>query len=215
MQGDAMKIYDISNTVYSGMVHWPDNPPIKIERVMSMDKGDKANVSDLNMGVHTATHVDAPIHFVPGRPGVDSLDLNVLVGPALVVRLGDEINDITADVLEAQHIPPGTTRLLFHTRNSAYWTQDDSTFHENFVAVRPDAAQWLVDHGVRLVGVDYLSVAPFDDGPTPHQILLGAGVIPVEGLNMNGVEPGLYQLVCLPVKLRDCDGAPARAILIG
>lgn len=209
-----MKIYDISNTVYSGMVHWPDNPPIKLERSLSFDKGDGVNVSDLNMGVHTATHVDAPIHFVAGGPGADTLDLNVLVGPAVVVHLGDEVDNITAEILEAQGIPAGTERVLFRTRNSHYWASGDQEFHPDFVPVQPSGATWLVEHGVRLVGVDYLSVAPYDDGVTTHRILLEAGVIPVEGLNLSGIAAGLYQLICLPVKLKDCDGAPARTILI-
>ena len=209
-----MQIYDVSNTVYSGMVKWPDNPPVVLERAMSMDKGDTANVSELHMGVHTGTHVDAPIHFVPGTPGADTLDLDVLVGPALVVKLDDSIDNITAEVLEAHGIPTGTERILFHTRNSHYWANADATFHEDFVPVRPSGATWLVEHGVRLVGVDYLSVAPYDDGVTTHRILLEAGVIPVEGLNMTDIEPGLYQLICLPVKLKDSDGAPARTILI-
>ena len=209
-----MQIYDISNVVYTGMVKWPDNPPVIVERTLDMAKGDVATVSKVDMGVHTGTHVDAPVHFVAGGTGTDTLDLNVLVGPALVVQLGDDVAAITAAVLEAQHIPPGTERILFRTRNSQYWAQQDPTFHQDFVAVWGDAATWLVEHGVRLVGVDYLSVAPYSDGVTTHTILLGAGVIPVEGLNLTGIAPGLYQLVCLPVKLRDCDGAAARAILI-
>src|SRR5215217_8158643 len=116
-----MKIYDVSNTVYTGMVKWPDNPPVSIERTQDMADGHAANVSKLNMGVHTGTHVDAPIHFVPNTPGTDTLDLNVLVGPALVVALGDEVADITAEVLAAQGIPAGTERILFRTRNSHYW----------------------------------------------------------------------------------------------
>jgi arylformamidase len=208
-----MIIHDISVTVYGGMVKWPDNPPVILERALNMDKGDAANVSKLSAGVHTATHVDAPIHFVPGGKGVDALDLQQLIGPALVLRLDDSVAEITAQVLETVDIPPGTTRVLFHTRNSAYWAQGDSTFHPDFVAVRADAATWLVEHGLRVVGVDYLSVAPTDAGAPTHQILLEAGVIPIEGLNLTGVEPGIYQLICLPVKLRDCDGAPARAIL--
>jgi len=209
-----MQIYDISNAVYSGMVHWPDNPEVCLERVSDVAHGDIATVSRYDAGVHTGTHLDAPIHFIAGGSSTDTLDLNVLVGPALVVHLADSVAQITAAVLEVQAIPPGTTRIVFRTRNSAYWAADDRTFHPDFAAVQPDAAQWLVDRGVRLVGVDYLSVAPFDDGVTTHRILLGAGVIPVEGLNLTGIEPGLYDLVCLPVKFRNCDGAPARAILM-
>ena len=210
-----MKIIDISNTIRPSMPVWPGNPPVHLERAESMDRGDAANVSELDMGVHTGTHVDAPIHFVPGGAGAESLDLDVLVGPALVVRLDDSVDGITAAVLDGCAIPAGTQRVLFHTRNSRYWAAGDTQFHEDFVPVEPDGAQWLVDHGVRLVGVDYLSVAPFGNGVPTHRILLEAGVIPIEGLNLSGVEPGLYQLVCLPVKLEGGDGAPARTILIG
>ncbi|HUS13745.1 MAG TPA: cyclase family protein [Chloroflexia bacterium] len=209
-----MRIYDISVPVYSGMVHWPGDPPVSIEQVSRMDQGADANVSHLDMGAHTGTHVDAPVHFVAGMPGVDALDLHVLVGPALVAHLDDTVADITPEVLEAAGIPPGTERVLFRTRNSAYWAQAEQGFQTDFVAVRPEAAAWLVARGVRLVGVDYLSVAPFDASVPTHVALLEAGVIPVEGLNLTGIEAGVYQLVCLPMKLQGCDGAPARAILM-
>jgi arylformamidase len=210
-----MQIFDISNVVSTGMVTWPDNPPVAITRAQDQARGDTATVSDLHMGVHTATHVDAPIHFVPGGTGTDTLDLTVLVGPALVVAVPPAAPAITAAVLDGLPIPPGTERVLFQTRNSAFWQEEHPRFHQDFVAVAEDGAEWLVARGVRLVGVDYLSVAPWGASVPTHQVLLEAGVIPVEGLNLSGVAPGLYTLVCLPVKLHDCDGAPARAILIG
>jgi arylformamidase len=209
-----MEILDISNVVYSGMVTWPGNPPVAITRAEDQARGDTATVSQLSMGVHTATHVDAPVHFLPGGSGTDTLDLGLLVGPALVVAVPTEARAITAAVLDALPIPPGTLRVLFQTRNSAFWQEAHPVFHEDLVAVAEDGAEWLVAHGVRLVGVDYLSVAPFGAGVPTHRVLLEAGVIPVEGLNLARVAPGLYTLVCLPIKLRDCDGAPARAILI-
>jgi arylformamidase len=210
-----MQIYDISLPVYSGMIHWPGDPEIHLARVADMDKGDVANVSKIDAGVHTGTHVDAPGHFIAGARGADTLDLQILIGPAWVVQVADEVDGITAAVLEALAIPPGTTRLLFRTRNSAHWAAGDhEAFDTGFVAVQPDGARWLVEHGVHLVGVDYLSVAPFDDGVPTHRILLDAGVIPIEGLNLSAIAPGQYLLVCLPLKLRGADGAPARAILI-
>ncbi len=209
-----MEIYDISVLVYTGMVTWPGDPAVAITQAMDQAKGDAATVSLLNMGVHTGTHVDAPVHFVPGGTGTDTLDLGVLVGPALVVAVPPDAPSITAAVLDALPIPPGTERILFQSRNSVYWQEEQPRFHEDLVAVAEDGAEWLVARGVRLVGVDYLSVAPFGAGVPTHRVLLEAGVIPVEGLNLSGVTPGLYTLICLPVKLRDCDGAPARAILI-
>jgi arylformamidase len=209
-----MEILDISNVVYSGMVTWPGNPPVAITRAEDQARGDTATVSQLSMGVHTATHVDAPVHFLPGGSGTDTLDLGILVGPALVVAVPPETRAITAAVLDTLPIPPGTLRVLFQTRNSFFWQEAHPVFHEDLVAVAEDGAKWLVARGVRLVGVDYLSVAPFGAGVPTHRVLLDAGVIPVEGLNLARVAPGLYTLVCLPIKLRDCDGAPARAILI-
>jgi arylformamidase len=206
-----MEIYDISNVVSTGMVTWPGNPTGAITREQDMARGDTATVSLLSMGVHTATHVDAPSHFVPGGTGTDTLDLNILVGPALVVAVPPAAPQITAAVLDALPIPPGTERILFQTHSSAFWLEDTHTFHEDVVAVAEDGAAGLVARGVRLVGVDYLSVAPFTASVPTHRILLEAGVIPVEGLNLSGVAPGLYTLVCLPIKLYDCDGAPARA----
>jgi arylformamidase len=210
-----MKIYDISVPVYSGMVTWPGDPPAVLTRRADMDRGDFVNVTHLDIGAHTGTHLDAPLHFLAGGADTEGLDLDVLVGPALVVHLDDTVDAITAAVLAAAAIPPGTTRVLLRTRNSATWARGEAVFQRDFVAVEPDGATWLVEHGVRLVGVDYLSVAPFADGVPTHTILLQAGVIPVEGLNLDGIAAGIYQLICLPLKLRGSDGAPARAILIG
>ena len=209
-----MEIYDITRPVDTGMVVWPGNPPVSRRRTSDMARGDVANVSELSLGVHTGTHVDAPIHFLPGGAGTETLDLAVLVGPALVVAVPAEAPAITAALLDRLPIPPGTTRVLFQTRSSQDSTDPGSTFREDFAAVTADGAQWLVDHGVRLVGVDYLSVAPFDAGVPTHEILLTAGAIPVEGLNLRGIAPGPYTLVCLPLKLVGSDGAPARAILM-
>jgi len=126
-----------------------------------------------------------------------------------------DVDALTADVLASLPIPPGTERLLFKTRSSELWNHAEDGFVEDFVAVTGDGAQWLVDRGVRLVGIDYLSIAPFT-APVPcHQILLAAGVIPVEGLDLRRVEPGLYQLICLPIKIGGSDGAPCRAVLVG
>ncbi|MBI3360598.1 MAG: cyclase family protein [Chloroflexi bacterium] len=208
-----MTIYDISLTITPSTPVWPDNPAIEIVREMDMARGDAATVSRMNMGVHTATHLDAPIHFVPGGTAVETLDLNVLVGPARVAE-ALRADVIDAALLESLMIPAGTTRLLVHTRNSDLWAKGETRFREDFVAVNASGAKWLVDHGIKLIGVDYLSVAPFGDGFAPHDILLRAGIIPVEGLNLTGIGAGEYQLVCLPIKLGGSDGAPCRAILI-
>jgi arylformamidase len=186
---------------------------VTVTHLSHLDRGDPATVSQLSMGAHTGTHVDAPCHFVRGGSGVDALDLQALVGPCLVVHTGDA-GALSAGVLEALSIPSGTERLLFRTRNSDRDTHDGQAFDENYTALTKDAARWLAARGVRLVGIDALSIAPFEDtGPT-HQILLEAGVIVLEGLDLGEVEAGHYQLVCLPLKIVGGDGSPARAVLI-
>lgn len=209
-----MRIYDISMGVQPGMPVWPGDPPVSLERFESIADGSHANVSRIACSVHVGTHVDAPIHFVEGAPGVDKLALKVLVGRAYVVHL-PRADVLDARVLEAAGIPPRTRRVLFRTRNSTQWARGERTFHKNYVAVAPSGAEWLVKKGVHLVGVDYLSVAPFNHGVETHRILLEAGSVIVEGLYLADVKQGRYTLYCLPVKLMGSDGAPARAILVG
>jgi arylformamidase len=209
-----MAIYDVSLPISESLVVWPGDPPIRITHPIHLDRGDTATVSRLDMGAHTGTHVDAPAHFLRDGQGVDALDLDVLVGPALVIHV-PEANALTAEVMEGLDVPPGTERLLFRTRNSDHRAYGEQEFDTDFVAIAEDGARWLVDRGVRLVGVDCLSVGPFSDPVPTHHILLRAGVVAVEGLNLADIAPGVYQLVCLPLKIVGCDGAPARAILIG
>jgi arylformamidase len=207
-----MAIHDISLSINNQMVVWPGDPSVEITTVHHLDRGDNATVSGLRMGAHTGTHVDAPAHFIKAGVGVDALDLETLVGPCLVVAVQGRA--ITSGVLEAAGIPEGTRRVLFATGNGDLWRSGASAFSETFVAVTLDGARWLVDHGVRLVGVDYLSVAPWGQSGPVHRCLLGAGVVVVEGLNLSAILPGPYHLVCLPLKIAGADGAPARAILI-
>jgi arylformamidase len=195
-------IHDVSVPLRTGMVVYPGDPEFSIERVMSLAAGDVANVSRIDLGVHTGTHVDAPLHFLDGASSVEALDLDVLVGPAVVVEVPGT-GDIGADA-----VVDGAERILFKTRNSAAWAEDG--FYEDYASISPEAATRLVEVGARLVGVDYLSVG----GVETHRTLLRAGVIAVEGLDLRGIEPGTYSLVCLPLKLDGSDGAPARAILI-
>jgi arylformamidase len=208
-----MRIYDISLPISESLVVWPSDSPVRITQTSHLARGDRVTVSRLDMNAHSGTHVDAPAHFILGGAGVDALDLGVLVGPALVVEVMDA-DLISPGVLESLAIPRGTRRVLFHTRNSDRWARSEPEFWEDFVAISDDGARWLVERGVRLVGVDYLSVGPFRETTPTHLTLLSAGVIPVEGLNLSGVAPGTYELVCLPLKITGIDGAPARAILI-
>ncbi len=209
-----MEIIDISLTIRSGMVVWPGDPQVNLERVSKIEEGAHANVSRLQMSVHTGTHLDAPFHFVAGAKTIETLPLDVLMGLVQVVQLADDVDLITAGVIRDAGIVPGTTRVLFKTRNSAYWLKPVQTFEKDFVAVSADGAQALVSMGIRLVGIDYLSIAPFDDGVPTHQMLLSNEVVVLEGVNLNDVPAGNYSLICLPTKLGGSDGAPARALLL-
>jgi arylformamidase len=209
-----MRIYDISLLISPNMPTWPGDPNVVLERVDKMEEGSHNNVSRLGLSVHTGTHVDAPYHFLAKGKTVETLSLNHLTGRVYVAYL-PEVPQITAEVLERAEIPPRTRRILFKTRNSDIWARNEMSFQRDFTAISPDGAEYLVSRGLKLVGVDYLSVAPFGQSESTHQILLGAGVIVVEGLDLSQVPPGRYTLYCLPLKLAGSDGAPARAILIG
>lgn len=206
-------IHDISLTISPDLPVWPGDPAVQMTQPISLAQGDVCTVTRLDISAHTGTHVDAPAHFIPGGAGVDSLDLDVLIGPAWVTAVPD-VPQITAPVLAALAIPPGTTRLLCQTRNSERWARGETTFATDFIAISADGAEWLAANNIRLIGVDYLSVSPFSDTIHPHQILLGAEIVVLEGLDLSAVEPGEYELVCLPLKLAGADGAPARAVLI-
>jgi arylformamidase len=202
---------DISVPLRSGMVHWPDNPPVRIERMLDMERGDVANVSKFSLGSHTGTHMDAPIHFVRAGEGIDRLPLDATIGRARLIEIQDPVS-IKPDELSQHGIGRGE-RVLFKTRNSSlgWWTQD---LIEDYVYVSQEAARYLANREVRTVGVDYLCVSGFRrDGVETHQVLLGTGIWVIEGLDVGRVEPGEYELICLPLKVEDGDGAPARAIL--
>ena len=209
-----MRTYDITLTITPQSIVWPGDPPVIMERTSSIASGDNSNVSHIRMSCHTGTHVDAPDHFLNNGKTVEALSLDLLVGRAYVLHLPD-VNLITASVLMQADIPPRTRRLLFKTRNSEYWEKGSSEFHTDFVGLSVDAAELLVDRNVKLVGIDYLSIAPYKMGTPVHTILLNAGVVVIEGLDLSQVSQGRYTLHCLPLKLGGADGAPTRAILVG
>lgn len=211
---DDMKIIDISLTTSSKMVTWPGDPGVTLEQVKKIVDGANSNVSMLEMGVHTGTHVDAPIHFLSNGTGIDRIPLDILIGLAQVIQIADKVDCITAEVIEHVGLMPGVERVIFKTRNSDIWRQDEVSFYTDFVAISSDGAQYLVDKKIKLIGIDYLSIAPYHRSRPTHEILLRAGVVIVEGLLLTDVQPGMYNLYCLPVKLGGSDGAPARAILI-
>jgi arylformamidase len=210
-----MKIYDISLPISSGMPVWPGDPSVELEKVSSMDAGAHDNISRLACSVHTGTHVDAPHHFLNDHRTVDTLSLDTLVGPARVIQIPDDVALINAGTLEKAGIPSGTLRLLLKTRNSLLWQRGEKRFATDFVGISLDGAEWLVQAGLKLVGIDYLSIAPYKQSIPTHQALLNPGVVILEGVDLSAVSPGIYDLYCLPLNLVASDGAPARAILIG
>jgi len=204
------KLYDVSLTIHPGMTVWPGDPEVGLDPVKAIARGDSSNVSLLHIGSHTATHVDAPRHFLQDGTGVDNLQPGVLVGPARLFHL-PEVHHIDRHVL-AQLDLKGVTRVLFGTGNSARLRQ--GRFEGEYAFVSADAARHLVDTGTKLVGTDCLSVDEYHkEGHPSHHILLGAGVVIIEGLDLSDVPAGDYELLCLPLKLRDADGAPARVLL--
>jgi arylformamidase len=208
--GDAAWI-DVSVTVRHGMPHWPDNPPIVMQRAMELIRGHACNLSHVAMGVHTGTHIDAPVHFIHQAAGVDEMPLAAAMGPARVIEITDP-REITADELRGHSLQAGE-RVLFRTSNSPRCWQADR-FVEDFVYISEQAAEHLAGIKVRTVGVDYLSVGGYHaDGAKIHRILLSAGIWIIEGLDLSAVGAGRYEMICLPVKLHGSDGAPARALL--
>jgi arylformamidase len=204
-----VRIHDVSVPIRPGMVVYDGNPGVEIERAQSIAAGSKTNITRLELGAHTGTHVDAPVHFMDGGAGTESVPLEPLIGPAHVVDAtmleGKALGEAELAGLE---LPDGAERLLFKTRNSQLWASD--TFTRDFIRLDGSGARVLIERGVRLVGLDYLSIG---DGEA-HVALFEAGVVPLEGLDLREVEPGEYKLVCLPLRLVGSDGAPSRTILI-
>lgn len=205
-------VIDISVPLQADMPTWPGSAGFRLARTARLEAGNTANVSRLDCDIHVGTHVDAPWHFVQEGITVDQLSLDILVGPAFVSFL-PQLSAITVSDLNGLVLPAGTERLLLRTDNSELWAADVSDFKKDYVALTADAARWIVDQGIRLVGVDYLSVQRYQDGPAVHQILLKAEIVVIEGLNLFEVEPGEYELICLPLKIVGAEGAPARAVL--
>lgn len=209
-----MRTYDISLTIFPNLPVWPGDSPPQFKHLKRLEQGADANVSEITINVHSGTHVDAPAHFLPKGKTVDQLLLKALTGRAFVLHLPN-VDLITAKILSETFIPPRTRRILFKTRNSEYWAKQDFTFHSDYVALSPDGAEFLVNRGIKLVGIDYLSISPYGDTVQTHRILLESGVVIVEGLDLSQISGGRYTLFCLPLKLAGLEASPARAILIG
>jgi arylformamidase len=207
-----MKVYDISVPLRADMPTYDGEPGPVLDFHRLLSRGDPLTLSAISLGSHTGTHVDAPAHFLDGAPGIDSLPVDALVGPAYVAEFAGDTH-ITAADLDAMAIPPDCRRLLLKTRNSRFW--DDDSFHPDFIALAPDAAKALAARDFRLVGIDYLSIERFHADPHDvHETLLGKGIVILEGLDLRRIAPGPYLLVCAPLNVVGAEGAPARTFLI-
>ena len=206
------RIYDISVPIRSGGLVYPGNPEIEITLQQAVAKGAGANVSFIRFGSHTGTHADAARHFFDDGQTVDKIPPERLIGPALLLSFPDDLRSVSAADL-SNHDLKGRKRVLIRTRNSALLSQKE--FVRDYTYLAPDGAQYLVDNGVELVGVDYLSIEQFHSGHhKTHRILLERSVVILEGLDLSVPAPGEYELICLPLRIEGCDGAPARALLI-
>lgn len=211
-----MRIYDVTVPISSKTPTFPGDPSIDFHVTLSIEKGDAANVTLLHFGAHTATHVDAPNHFIEGTSRVDELPLDVLIGAARVIELPDDVLAIDAKHINIESLQ-GAVRVLFKTRNSQFWGEMDKGFRTDFTYITPEAARKLVDAGVKLVGIDYLSVEKFkSENFDTHTSLLSNSVVIIEGLDLREIKAGEYELICLPLKVSGGtgDGAPARTVLL-
>lgn len=202
---------DVSMPLFAGMPAFPGDPEFASDPLRRLERGDPYALAGLRLGSHAGTHVDAPRHFLPDGVSVDRLDLDVLCGPAVVLHVPG-----TAPAVGPEHLaglPPRTERLLLRTSNSGRWTER-LEFFPDYVGLTLDGARALRARGVRLVGIDALSVEsdPTDRFPV-HRELLAAGVPIVEGLLLGPAPAGRYEMSCLPLRLQDGDGAPARVVL--
>ena len=206
------RIHDISVPVRTGGLVYPGNPDIAIELQQAVARGAGANVSAIRFGSHTGTHVDAARHFFDDAEPVDMIDPEILIGPAIVIAFDESLMSIGAADLAKQNLKDHK-RVLLRTRNSGFLT--DAEFHRDYTYLAPDGAEYLVSRGVKLVGIDYLSIEQFHSGHhRTHRTLLEKKVVIVEGLNLGKIDPGEYDFICLPLRLEGLDGAPARAVLI-
>jgi len=207
-----MKLYDISLPITKDLPVWPGDPPVSLRMTKSISRGDQCNLTKIQMGVHTGTHIDAPYHFFSDGVTTDAIPIETFIGPCLVVEINSEILIGNKDL--QKHSMNGYSRILIKTRNSEIWANNIRAFEKNFVALGMDAAQYLVEMNTILVGIDYLSVESFhSEGSPVHKLLLRNNIAILEGLNLSGVKAGVYGLICMPLKLPGCEGAPARVLL--
>lgn len=212
-----MKIYDISVPIRSSMPIWPGDPAVVLQMLSAIENGEQANVTGIKMSVHTGTHIDAPSHFIENAASVDQIPLKKLIGVVLVLEI-DETVDVISDQILLAHpkndLLESTEKVLFHTKNSSLWLTHPEEFQSDYVGIDKSGAAYLSGLSLDLIGLDYLSIATYDETLIPHKTLLSKGIVLLEGLNLTGVTEGNYEMFCLPLNLVGCEGAPARVILI-
>lgn len=212
-----MKFIDISLPITSELPTWPGDPQVSFHALSAISMGDESNLTQISMSLHTGTHIDAPKHFIDTGRTTDQIPLEKLIGDVLVVGIDDSVDVLTDAVLET-HLQSAdikqANKILFKTRNSNILHTHLHEFHTDFVGIDTSAANYLAQFNLDLIGVDYFSVSPYNETSSPHLILLSREIVLLEGIDLTNVSPGFYQLICLPIKVFDCEGAPARAILI-
>lgn len=207
---ESGKWIDVSVPIENGMVHWPNEIPVEIKKLSSIENGDIANVTILSMSVHTATHIDAPLHFFKNGKDIAALPVDVMMGPAKVIEIRDK-HSINLNEIENISLKKGD-RVLFKTHNSdKNWAMQG--FLQDYVFLSTEAALYLKEREIAVIGVDYLSVAGLNNGAEVHRILLGAEIVIIEGLNLKNIEQGDYEMICLPIKIKGADGAPSRVLI--
>ncbi|MGE5402530.1 MAG: cyclase family protein [Ignavibacteriales bacterium] len=201
---------DISVPLSNGMLHWPGEPEVSAYKILSIQKGDPANVTGLSMSAHTATHMDAPRHFIEDGKDISQVPLEAVMGSARVIEIR---SDKYVGVQELKdHRIEENERILLKTRNSEEeWF--NRGFTKEYVALMPEAAKYLTERKIKLVGIDFLSIGTYEGDAEVHKVLLGSGIWIIEGLNLKGIGEGRYELICLPIRLMGADGAPSRAIV--
>ncbi|PKO10974.1 MAG: cyclase [Chloroflexi bacterium HGW-Chloroflexi-2] len=209
-----MKIFDVTVPIKNFMPVWPGDPQVENRLVSSIEKGEEANVTNIQMSAHTGTHIDAPKHYIKSGTAIEGLSLTTLLGEVEVVEIDFQNSQIDALTLIKVNRNEWSQRVLFKTNNSNLRLLEKDYFNQNFTALLPDAAEYLVQKGVKLVGIDYLSIAPFENGSDTHIILLENDVVVLEGLNLADISPGIYELIALPILLEGAEGSPARVLLI-
>jgi arylformamidase len=209
------RIWDVTLSLQPGLPVWPGDPEVEMERVSDIRQGDVCNVSAYRFGSHTGTHLDPPLHFYEGHESLPELPLSLFLGACFVSDLTFVSGSIGPSDLESAQIPSGVERLLLKTSNSRLWDDPFHVFQPDFVDLSPEGAEWVLHREIRLIGIDYLSIEGPRNGECPvHRSLLAAPVVILEGLDLRDIEAGPYELVCLPLKAMNGDGAPARVLLL-